>query len=86
MLDRIFLEIFPSALLLEPIDALLLDWPWKLKFMLVISFVQMLPMLSAAVAPAELSPETFPEYAFGISRNICSKKGLRGPLAVQVAN
>jgi len=55
---------------------------FKLKF---ISLVVSPPKLRAAVAPAEFTPETLPEYALGISRKIYSKKGFNGPLAVQVA-
>ena len=89
MFDLIFLPILPRAFL-EPPWALMLDCPgpWILKLICTSlpAVADESPFkLSAVVLPAELLPEALPEYAFGISRRICSRKGFSGPLAVPVA-
>ena len=52
--------------------------------LMVMSLLAIPSRLRAAVAPAEFNPDTLPEYALGISRRICSRKGFKGPLAVHV--
>ena len=60
MLDRIFLEILPSAFL-EPTEALLLDCPWILKLMGISFAAPIYAKFNVPVTPAEFSPDTLPE-------------------------